>query len=284
MNKTGIVLTLSIACIFAVPISRARSIDPIVSTDWLAQNLEDSGIVILDIRSSAQYKRGHIPHAVNAPMSAWTVAANGLNYEVPSEPELKNLLGKLGIPDGTSRSVVVVNGTMTCILAGVKKVSVLDGGYTKWVKENREKSTDIVNPQPVTYSGKPDRSSLVSKSYVLNKIGKSIILDARDPADYFGITSKPGHIKSAVDLPAPWAFTPDGTFRDKAELQAMAIGVLGRDSAKEILAYCGVGGYASTWWFLLSEVFGYKNVKLYDGSMEEWLKDPNDPVSTYIWN
>jgi thiosulfate/3-mercaptopyruvate sulfurtransferase len=47
---------------------------------------------------------------------------------------------------------------------------------------------------------------------------------------------------------------------------------------KEIIVYCDSGRVASAWWFILNEVLGYKNVKNYDGSMEEWTKDETAPV------
>jgi thiosulfate/3-mercaptopyruvate sulfurtransferase len=85
-------------------------------------------------------------------------------------------------------------------------------------------------------------------------------------------------------LPTPWVFTADGVFKDETDLHAMAKGVIGKNTSKEVLVYCGVGGYASTWWFLLTQVFGYKNVKLYDGGMAEWMQDPNAPVGIYSWH
>jgi thiosulfate/3-mercaptopyruvate sulfurtransferase len=170
------------------------------------------------------------------------------------------------------------------MIAGVKNVAVLDGGYTKWIRENKVKSTDMVIPKPTIFSGTLNRSWIASKSYVSGKIGKSIIADNRVPEDYFGITSKPGHIKGAVNLPTPWVFASDGTFKSVEDLRAMASGVLGTDTSKEVIVYCGVGGFASTWWYLLTQLFGYTNVKVYDGSMEEWGKDPRAPVSTYNWH
>jgi thiosulfate/3-mercaptopyruvate sulfurtransferase len=50
---------------------------------------------------------------------------------------------------------------------------------------------------------------------------------------------------------------------------------------EEIIDYCGVGGYASPVWFLLTQVVGYTNVKFYDGSMQEWTADPEAPVTKY---
>jgi thiosulfate/3-mercaptopyruvate sulfurtransferase len=41
----------------------------------------------------------------------------------------------------------------------------------------------------------------------------------------------------------------------------------------EIIVYCGVGGYASSWWYLLTQVLGYENVKFYDGSAQEWVRE-----------
>jgi 3-mercaptopyruvate sulfurtransferase SseA len=32
------------------------------------------------------------------------------------------------------------------------------------------------------------------------------------------------------------------------------------------------------WWYLLSESFGYKNAKIYDGSAQDFAKDPNAPM------
>jgi thiosulfate/3-mercaptopyruvate sulfurtransferase len=172
----------------------------------------------------------------------------------------------------------------TCMVAGVQDVAVLDGGYNKWAKDRKPVSTDAPKVQSITYAGTIDRSTVVGKSYVLSKIGTSTLLDTRKPEDYFGKTAKPGHIRNAINLPTPWIFTDDGTYIEEQELRAMAEGVLGTKKSKEIIVYCGVGGFASTWWFVLTQILGYQNVKLYDGSMEEWLKDPEAPVSTYTWH
>jgi thiosulfate/3-mercaptopyruvate sulfurtransferase len=57
----------------------------------------------------------------------------------------------------------------------------------------------------------------------------------------------------------------------------MAYGVISSGPAREIVVYCGVGGYASAWWFVLTQLLGYENVKVYDGSALEWTQDPNAP-------
>jgi thiosulfate/3-mercaptopyruvate sulfurtransferase len=51
----------------------------------------------------------------------------------------------------------------------------------------------------------------------------------------------------------------------------------------EMIIYCDTGRLCSGWWFVLREMLGYKDVKAYDGSMQEWAKDPNTPVVKYSW-
>jgi 3-mercaptopyruvate sulfurtransferase SseA len=41
---------------------------------------------------------------------------------------------------------------------------------------------------------------------------------------------------------------------------------------------CCNGQFASSWWFALSEMLGYGNTKIYDGSMEEWCGDKDAPL------
>jgi thiosulfate/3-mercaptopyruvate sulfurtransferase len=62
--------------------------------------------------------------------------------------------------------------------------------------------------------------------------------------------------------------------KDRDQLKNMASGVVGSDLSREIIVYCDTGRVATAWWFILNEVLGYKNVRNYDGSMQEWAKDP----------
>lgn len=273
-----------------------RDAPPVVSTEWLAQNLKIPGLVVLDIRSLEQYKKNHISGALHAPFGAWAVGINGLTMELPSDEALRALLGGLGI---SRDSIVIVVGrgdsdfaradatrvAWTCMLAGVKTVSVLDGGHRKWAKESRATSTEIAErAASSTYAGTVDRSTLASRDHVLRRIGKAVIVDTRVPEDYFGAASRAGHIRSAVNLPAPWMFSGDGVFKSDSELQGMASGVIGKNKSREVILYCDVGGYASAWWFVLTQMLGYQNVKVYDGSIQEWIKDPGAPLTNYSWH
>ena len=275
--------------------ARSRDIPAVVSPDWLSKNLGDSRIVVIDIRTAEQYKKGHIPGAINVPMALWAVSRNGLSLELPLEDALSDLIKKTGMNAGSHPVIVnrfdtdfnradTTRVAWTCAIAGIENAAILDGGHNRWVKEIKTLSTEDVNATPSAYALKMNQSILASKRYVLEKIGKAILVDTRLPEEYFGVALKPGHIKSAVNLPTPWVFAGDGTFKNEEDLLAMASGVIGTNKSKEVILYCGFGGYACTWWFLLTQIFGYQNVSVYDGSMEEWVKDPADPVSAFSWH
>jgi thiosulfate/3-mercaptopyruvate sulfurtransferase len=293
-------LSLLLCFALAVPaVSFARDIPPFVSTDWLDQNLSAPGLTIIDVRSQQDYRKGHIPKAVNTPLSSWTVNS-GLLRELPAESDLLRLIGSIGIKEN-SKVIVMGNSTSdfdradpirvawTLLMAGVKNVAVLDGGFPKWLKEKRPTTADPTPPQTVEFKGKINTSRLASKDYILSKIGKSILLDNRTSDIYFGINtepwaSKPGHIPSAVNLPTPWAFGQNGLLKAATELESMANGVVGKDKTKEIITYCGVGAYASVWSYILTEMLGYKEVKVFDGSMQEWVMDAAGPIEIYSWH
>jgi thiosulfate/3-mercaptopyruvate sulfurtransferase len=290
-----------------------RTIDPIVSTQWLEDNIDTPNLVILDVRVPDNYAKGHIPGAINVPgLGNWYLNLFCEEFpwmEVPEEGALFTTIGNTGIT-GNSRVVVVGRTTdpMACyaiadaarvattiLYAGIKNVAILDGGYDKWAAEGKATSTVPVKPVAVAYTGVVHEAMFVSKDYVKEKIGKSIIVDAREPDAYFGVVQEPwakkaGHIPSAKCLPIPWfwSFAKDekgvvayGTWKDINIAREMASGVLDEDTSEEIIAYCGVGGYASSLWFVLHEVIGNTNVKIYDGSIQEWTADPEAPVVKY---
>lgn len=295
----------------------ARRIDPIVSTDWLSAHSAE--VVMIDIRSPGDYGAGHIPGSINEPFvtafdptcrgpsSNWiTGSKDCLWLQLPEEEDLFRTIGSLGITKDSKVVIVtapnpgeppyygLANATRvadTLLYAGVKDVAILDGGYPKWVAEKRPVTASATKATPVAYQAKVNQKMFVSVEYVRSHMGRNVIIDARDAEVYFGAAIEPfapkeGHIPRAKSLPTPWLWkmNPDGTYvyKDKKRLEAMASGLIGGKRDKEIIVYCGVGGYASSWWFVLTQVLGYKNVRIFDGSAQEWVMKKYDMVS-YRW-
>lgn len=288
LTAIAILLLLSLPCF-------ARDVQPIVSTDWIEKNMGNAKLVIVDIRKVEDYRAGHIPGAINVFYGAWAVTRGGLDNEIPADSDLVDLLSSNGI--ASDAWVVVVgqadNATdrvnrtrvaWTLVYAGVENVAVLDGGHNKWIAEKKALSTDIVKAKSKPYRGKFNKTVLANKGTVMSSLGKATIVDVRDSEIYDGKTkvssvAKAGHIKGALNLPTTPVFNADGTYKDKAELAAMAYKVVGSDLSREIIVYCNTGRESSTWWYLLSQVLGYSNVKNYEGSMREWSKDPNAAIA-----
>lgn len=290
-----------------------RVVDPIVSTQWLADNMGNKSLVLLDVRAPDTYSKGHIPGAVNVP-GLGNFYINLFCKETPwmELPENKALFATIGKAGITGNSIVVVVGrtagpmavyaiadaarvAVTLLYAGIANVAILDGGYDKWASEGKPTSTEPVKPNSGTYGGDEDKAMFVTKKYVEKMIGKAILVDARDSDAYFGLTQAPwekrgGHIPTAKSFPSPWLWKlvkdkngvlTYGMYKDSKVAKDMASTVVGKDMDKEIIVYCGVGGYASTMYYMLTQVAGYKDVKIFDGSMQVWTDDPKAPVVKY---
>ena len=234
-------------------------------------------------------------------MSDWAISDDELLMELPPCEDLLRLLGGWGLtPDS---SVVIVGTTeprpappyalsdaprvaATLFYAGVTNAAILDGGYPRWAAEGRAATMAVSPVVSRRYAGLVEKEMFVSTEYVKAHLGRAVLLDGRDADQYFGVTVCPfagvgGHIPTARSLPAPWMWEQDGTYKPAEILQGMADGVLGPDRDQEIITYCGVGGYASAWWFVLTQMLGYRNVKIYDGAAEAWAK--GDSMVSYTW-
>lgn len=294
-----IILAVVLFALALPSIAAARDIAPIVSTDWLLANLRNPQLIILDVRRVEDYREGHIPGAMNAFYGAWAYQKDGLYSQVPEEDDLNDTISYVGI---SMNSWVVVVGKMdsprlsyqsarvACTLqyAGIKNVALLDGGMNKWSDEKKPLSTyvstDLVRVKSEPFKGRYSKAKFADTDYVHKHLGKIIILDVREPEYFSGrkkmdCVPKMGHIPGAFNMPTSCAFNADKTFKNKEELTAIVEAAAGKDRSKIIVTYCDIGQCCPTWSYLLTEVLGYTNAKLYLGSMQEWMKDPDAPVT-----
>lgn len=297
MKKFALVI-VALAMMFPAALF-ARDVAPIVSTDWLEKNLNNAKVKIIDIRKVEEYKEGHVPGAINVFYGTWAVKKGELQNELPSNDDLADVIKDAGI--ATDSAVVVVGKTDTPVelgnssrvawtlrYAGVKEVGILDGGYNKWTKEKKPVSQEAAVAKESDFKAAFSKNIFADKAYVRKNMKTVRVVDVRNPDFFFGVSkldfvAKPGHIKGSVNLPTSFIYTKDGMFKPAEDLQAMATNVLGNDKTKETILYCDTGRLATGWWFVLADVLGYKNVKSYDGSSEDWMKDADAPIVKYSW-
>ena len=85
---------------------------------------------------------------------------------------------------------------------------------------------------------------------------------------------------AASSIPLPWAraANEDGTFKSRAELEALYGGEVGLSPSDDVVVYCRIGERSSHTWFALTHLLGYERVRNYDGSWTEWGNSVQVPI------
>jgi thiosulfate/3-mercaptopyruvate sulfurtransferase len=262
---------------------------PLVSADWLHEHVDDPALRIVEVGfGRASYDDGHIRGAIS-----WTWAEDfqhPLRNDLPDREGIELLMRRSGVGRDTT---VLLYGDLsnwyasmaywllTCF--GHPRMLLLDGGKKKWMAEGRALTTDVPTVASSDYvAAAPDFRHRAMRDYVLASIGRSdrVLLDVRSRDEYEGKLMPPwtlpnvqgqrgGRIPGAVHVPWESQLREDGTFKSAAELRAL-YEPLGITPDKEIISYCVIGGRSNQAWFALSQLLGYPNVRLYDGSWLEW--------------
>lgn len=296
-------VAFAIGLVASLP-AAAEPATPLVSVQWLKQQLSNPAIVVLDIRSaidgggSEAYAQDHIPGAVHSDYdkAGWRVTRNGVPFMLPTAAELEKLIGETGI-DEDDHVVVVPAGVhatdfgsaarvyWTLKVAGHPRVSILDGGFAAWkANPSNPVETKINRPSAKIFTATLNKSTIISVDDV-EKISKSngaSLIDGRPASQFAGKDKAPlakayGHIPGAINLDSAAFYDPaTNRLRPRDELAAIAAKL----PAGPAVSYCNTGHWASTNWFVLSEILGKSDVRLYDGSMVEWTADAARPVSS----
>src|SRR6185436_11314263 len=146
--------------------------DPLVSTDWLAEHLNDPNVRMIDATFKMpgvlplpkdDYLRSHLPGAVFFDVDAVSDHSNPLPHMFPDAEQFGRDVGGLGI--GNDNTVVLYDsgGWVAAprvwwmfLSFGHKNVRVLNGGLKKWVAEGRKVENGQVTPKPATFKAKFD--------------------------------------------------------------------------------------------------------------------------------
>jgi thiosulfate/3-mercaptopyruvate sulfurtransferase len=292
MRTCGLYLTL--VCGLIVPLVGQTAPAPmLVSAEWLAGQLRTPDLVILHVGNAKDYEAGHIPGSRLIELAAIAPpSASGLRLEVPEEPVLLRALKAAGVSDN-SRVVVYAAGPVlastrvwfTLDLVGLAaRASILDGGLAAWRATDQPVSTDV---PAVAVQGNLNASihaeRLATVEWVREHLTDpgTVILDARLPQFYLGTDPgtmpRAGRIPGARNVPYTGLFDKDGKFLPEADLRRL-LGVGPDAGSRKYVAYCHIGLQATSVYFAARRLG--LDVKLYDGSFQEWSGMPNLPVET----
>lgn len=266
----------------------------LVEPDWLASQLGDSKLVIIDCRFALmapeqgrqQYEAGHIPGAVYLDLNqdlASPVQAHGGRHPLPNLDQFVATLERIGVssdPD-TPTWVVAYDDSRFAFASrvwwmlkylGHDAVAVLNGGWQGWLAQDLPVSTEIPSPQPRRFVPQPRWDWTVDIDTVRQRKDhpKVRLIDARSPARYRGeeepIDPVAGSIPGAVN--AFWQDVSDAQGRMKSPAE-LAQHWADLDEADEVIVYCGSGVTACV--NLLSQTLAGKPMgKLYVGGWSDW--------------
>lgn len=283
---------LTVAMLLAAQVSSGGYARPELLVDgaWLARNLSNAGVRIVDMRR-AGYAEGHIPGAVLLDNDAIRIADRPPTF-LPTPGEFAALMGRLGISNDTR---VVAYDDRGGIYAtrlwwilnyyGHASVAVLDGGWVKWTLDQRPVSTDVPSPTVARFEVRPGTVGVATMDDVkgaINRPGVKLV-DARTQAEIEGRDlrgiRRGGYIESSVAV--YWEDFFDATthaFKSAAEIERLfrEKGVL---PDHEVITYCQVGMRASHDLFALA-LIGHDLGRLrnYYGSWEEWGNRDDTPI------
>ena len=204
---------------------------------------------------------------------------------LPSNKEWENIVSNLGI-ENSDHVIIYDNSDVfsscrvwyTFIYFGhnTDLVSVLDGNFTKWLKENRGVSKEVIKISKTNYEAKENLSMVIDKTQVKKNIldKKFQLIDARSKERFLGLVPEPrkglksGHIEGSKNLPFQLLLNEDRTFKKKEEL----IKIFDQnkiDKDKDIAFTCGSGVTACILGLANSIISG-KKPTIYDGSWSEY--------------
>jgi thiosulfate/3-mercaptopyruvate sulfurtransferase len=294
------VAALALVVMASAP-ARAAGTTPLVSVDWLAAHRGDSDVVVLDIRSAVDgggaeaFAKAHIPGAVHSDYDkdGWRVTRDGVPFRLPSVAQLEKLIGELGI-DEDDHVVVVPAGVhasdfaaaarvyWTLKVAGLAQVSILDGGFAAWTAQaSNPVERGPHAPSPKIFTATIDQALVAATADVeqAERAGTALV-DARPATFFLGREKAPqvalyGHIARAINLDHASFYDPvTNRLRPAADLARIAAQV----PAGPAITYCNTGHWAATDWFVLAQILGRKDTRVYDGSMAAWTADVSRPV------
>jgi thiosulfate/3-mercaptopyruvate sulfurtransferase len=271
---------------------------PVVSAQWLKENLADPDLVISDSSQQANQSKVLAQHQDIQIVGArffdikndFSDTSNPLPNSLPTPESFASAARNLGI-NATSKIVVydslgIYSSPRVWWLfkiMGHKNVWVLDGGLPAWHDKKYPMEKSRITAHKIgNFVAKFDVNAVKSTNEVLDNIDSklAVLIDARSKDRFLGLTAEPraglrsGHIPGAINIPYT-EVVQNGHFLSREKLVTLL-----PKFNQPLIFSCGSGVTACIV-LLAYELVKEANLKaVYDGSWTAWGLDEKLPIAT----
>ncbi|THB64483.1 MAG: sulfurtransferase [Gammaproteobacteria bacterium] len=252
-----------------------------IESDWLKGEINNSGVLILDIRSRDEYLSGHIPGAIHCSADDFF---SDSKKRLRSFSELRVLVSRILRP---AEKIVVYDKEGINRIARIfwileslgfyKKVLILDKGYQQWQQKGlsieKEERKNRVSNAPLFVDPERYATSFAIRLSVDSK--EKLLIDVRDEAEFSGSSGsgRKGHIPGSVSFPLK-KIMKDGSYIHDYEFQGISQEELLK---KKIYIYGNLIADSALMYLWFRMIGG--NVAVYGGGWQEWQSDNKLPVT-----
>ena len=280
------------------PDVRSSTDGPLVSPEWVAGHLSDPQVVVLQVDQEAADH--HAAHPPGSGFVDWHDCLRGLL--APGEKgreHFEELMSARGVRpqddvvlfgDADNRYAAAVLWLMR--LHGHRRLRLMDGGRAAWLARGLPLTDqETIRPRTSYRRGPPVPGVRVSRDDLLAELSGqapvSVLLDCRSSREHLGHPARAargevaadvaGHVPGAQNLPVSLLVDTDGTLLDVVRLEGLLVAA-GLSREQTITAYCDRSERSCLAWFVLHEVLGYPDVRVYDGGWQEYSHLVGAPV------
>lgn len=264
--------------------------------EWLATVLDDPKVRVIDCATVEAYRRAHIPGAVQLPVHYYIKERDpeGSDHGTLVMPpaEFEDLMAKLGVSNDTT--VITYddnNGLVASRLWWVLKyyghtnAKVLNGGWHRWLTEGRPVTFHGTRAPKGSFSATPNPDIYATVDYLkeMHTNPACQVLDARTDQEWDGTNDRgnkrSGRVPGSHHMEwVRFVATDDNRkFLPAGEIEAL-LKSAGIERDKPTITYCQ-GGIRAAHAAFVMELIGYKDIRVYDGSMREWANREDTPLT-----
>ena len=275
---------------------------PLVDADWVSENLWDPSLRILECSVALtpgsttpesmreQWAEGHIPNSDYVDLiEDLSDPQSDLRFTMPTPDRFAKAMESLGVGEGTRVVLYDRRFTMWATRVwwmlkafGFDDCAVLDGGWKSWRSGGFPVDTAPAPSRPETKFQIAPRAGYIADLTRMEEAlnDETCVINALSPGNHDGSEAdygRPGHLPGASNVYALHLLDRDTQcYLPLDQLKALFDEMIKED--KPIVTYCGGGIAATSDAFVLRALLGQDDVAVYDGSLNEWLLDPNRPL------